>query len=643
MSSMASTPDDFNDDERDSTAIYEDPAGEVSSEEPLFDPVMEASLAISRELRKRRTPAPLNKVLRLVITEYLRRIDSSMGFRFDVIEEHLLSLTNQAIDCENAKLPKGEAGSKLPRQRFAPAVQMAMAVNHLFHVAEVTPGGTEEDDNLGLLAIYQDSGEFEGLYRRADLGLLDGVAREANFTNDEKWFKEFERALRGFAPKVTETQDTDLVVMRNLIYNYRTDERLPFSPEYVFLSRNSDIDLIDRQHPVPEVLDADGKVIWNYEEWWAETVPSEGSRLYLQQVVGAAFRPSHDWQKMPCLFSESGSNGKGTILEHIRAMIGSRNCASVPLKAYTSEFGKEQLIGKRLNMPDETPVNEFIKDASDLKAIITNDPITINRKHQKPITYKPAMFTVLTLNGTLNFRDKTDSMDRRVAIVPMTQRFGDGVKNKDIKNDYLKRREVCEYMAYKVLAEMPKYWELTEPAEVTQALQEHKRETNSVLAFFEEYKDEFRRPVIPFAMARAVYAAWLKETREGAKPVDAGKFTQELKALFDPSLWIVPQAPDGSDMKLNTANWLKGSERVLNEFSHVPAVSKWQWHEAGYGPKPGLASSVPRQTRGLMRRDVYEAWMAAGAGRGPDEIAAAIRMAGQQRDLTSDTTPDKEA
>lgn len=387
----------------------------------------------------------LNEIVRVCTAEYVDALDPADPPEAAEAEKFLLGLVNSMIDMRNEK--HGKRPGRLSPLTVLHPVQVAMIVGRLHRIAEVTPGGVDQDDGLGVLAVYQDAGEFTGLYRRADLGLLDELARKYNPTNDTKWFNEFERAVHGFAPKVSETFDPDLVVMKNLIYNYRTDERIPFSPDYVFLARNSDIDLIEQQHPVPEVHDADGNIIWNYEQWWDETVPDEGTRVFTHKVIGAAFRPGHDWQKMPAFYSESGSNGKGTILAHIRACIGARNCASLPLNLYSSRFGKEQTIGKRLNAPDETAVGDFIKDASDLKSIITNDPIYIDRKNKPGITYKPRMLTIVTLNGALNFRDKTEPMNRRLAIVPMTQRFTGGAKNKAIKDDYLLRREVCEYMA----------------------------------------------------------------------------------------------------------------------------------------------------------------------------------------------------
>lgn len=613
-------------------SIFPDDAPDRKASQQSTNPVADAASQMKDFFADYPGVPPQNEIVRRVTQAYLDAIDPDDPPSPEAVEKQLLKMVNGVIKSINARLrTTEEKQEKLSLPRALQPVQVALIIHHLYRVAEVTPGGTEQDDGLGVLSIYQDSGEFEGLYRRVDLGILEGLARDYNFSHDEKWFKELERSLHGIAPKVAETTDPDLVVTPNLIFNYRTGERIPFSPDYVFLARNTDVDLIDQQHPVPEVLDDDGNVVWNYEDWWAETVPSKGTRNYLWHVIGAALRPGHDWQVMPSLYSESGSNGKGTILVHVRAIVGSRNCASVPIKAYSSQFGKQQLLGKRLNAPDETEVGSFIKDASDLKSIITNDPITIDRKHLAPITYKPRMLTILTLNGPLNFRDKTQSMDRRLAIVPMTQRFTGTTKNKAIKDDYLLRREVCEYMLYKVLVELPRYWELNEPAEVKQALHAHKRDTNTVLAYIEEYKDQFERPFVPFPMVHAHYKAWLKENREGSGPVEAGQFTKEVKQVLNPDVWIVPQAADGSDLKLSARSWLTAREPVLDEYFFIDAVDRWQYEDNGYGAPRGLAKSAPRQVRGFMRRDVYEAWMAAGGQSGRDAAADAISRAKQRR------------
>ncbi|MUN53922.1 hypothetical protein GMA10_01540 [Kocuria koreensis] len=562
---------------------------------------------------------PENQIVRFVTETYLASIDPEDPPASADIEKQLIALRSGAVSLQNQHRAQG---NKLKVAERLEPVQAAMVAARLHHVAEVTPGGADSDDGLGILSIYQDSGEFAGLYRRADLELLDDLASQLCFTHDKKWLGEFDRALLRLAPKVTETTDPDLVPMRNLIFNYRTDERIPFSPDYVF-TKKAATDLIDEQHPVPEVLDEDGNVIWNYEEWNAQTYPDDGVRAYMDQIRGAALRPRNDWQKMVGLYSETGSNGKGTEVAHIRSIIGERNCVSIPLKSYSMQFHKERLIGAQFNAPDETPVGDFIKDASDLKAIITNDPIFIDRKNEKPITYKPSMFTILSLNGALNFRDKTASMDRRLTIVPMEARFPDGVKNKAIKNDYLLRREVREYVAYKVLVEIPKYWEFEEPEAVKRALRKHKRETNTVLAFYEDYKDEFVRPFVPLRMLFALYKASLQE-KSKSQGADVNDFSREIVALFEADGWIIPTltTKDGSEVwrRLTVRHWLDRREPVLEEFHFDTNVSRWQWLGGTDGK---LSESAPRQAKGLMRPEVYHAWTSAGAG-SSSQIATAV-------------------
>lgn len=565
-------------------------------------------------------PVSPNHLIKYVTNAYLDSLDIADPPDPDTIERMLLLLRTAAVKAQN---PKREQGDKLKVADRLEPIQAAMIVTRLLHVAEVTPGGANADDGLGILSIYQTTGEFAGLYRRADLGLLSDLARDYCYTHDATWFKEFERAVLQLADKATEEVNPDLVPMRNVIFNYRTDERIDYCPAYVF-TKKAATDIIDKQHAVPEVLDDDGNVIWNYETWNAQTYPDDGVRAFMDQVRGAALRPRNDWQKMVALYSQTGSNGKGTEVAHIRSIVGDRSCVSIPLKAYSTQFGKEQLIGAQFNAPDETPVGNFINDASDLKAIITNDPIFIDRKHEKPITFKPAMFTILNLNGALNFRDKTASMDRRLGLVPMEAHFPDGVKNKAIKNDYLLRREVREYVAYKVLIETPKYWEFDEPELVKNELRRHKRETNTVVSFYEEYKDEFTRPFLPLPMLFALSRASLQE-KSRSQGADVNDFSREIVDLFDPEEWVVPTAVDKNGRTVNrrmtVRHWLNGPENVLEEFGTVPSVAKWQW----CGGVEGLPRATPRQAAGLMRRDYYEAWVAAGTPTSASGVAHILR------------------
>lgn len=65
------------------------------------------------------------------------------------------------------------------------------------------------------------------------------------------------------------------------------------------------------------------------------------------------------------------------------------------------------------------------------------------------------------VNELPKLRDKSESMYRRLLVIPFDKRF-QGCERKYIKDDYLNRQDVLEYVLYRVLAETD-YYELDEP------------------------------------------------------------------------------------------------------------------------------------------------------------------------------------
>lgn len=412
--------------------------------------------------------------------------------------------------------------------------QVAATLDHLHSIREVIPGGTSGDDGLGILAIYMSDGEYAGTYRRMDQGLLAKLAHAYNPNGNSAWLAEVERHVLRLVGKTPEHTDQDLVFMGNCILNYGTGERMEFSPAYVTLAKYA-TDLPEHSPPVPTIENADGSV-WNAEEWLAEVMPDNESRSLLFRVIGAALRPRVDWQKMVIFYSEEGANGKGTVLELIRAIVGPRIVASVPLSIYSEPFGLEQIVGKLLNLVDENDVGAFIKAAANLKSIITNDVVTVNRKHKPSIAYRPTLFSIQSMNEWPKLRDKSEAMMRRLLFVNFPKRFVGGTKNTAIRSDYVSRREVREWFAHQVLVEMPKYYELNEPQTSRDAMSEFRLQTSPVDAYWDEFGGEFERDFLPFQMLYAHFHAWSKSVNPNGTAESSNRFTRRLKALVDDSV-----------------------------------------------------------------------------------------------------------
>ena len=523
-----------------------------------------------------------------------------------------VNLTGEVVLAANPDRKRfGRIGFLLPG-KLSPT-QAAMLLLARYEIRHVVPDGTKADDGLGLVAIYQDEGPLEGTYRRVDLGLLDELSDQLYPSNNELWFKELERKLRTRAPRVAELSDPDMIPMQDCWYHYRTGERLPFDPERVTLSKFA-TRLPAAEPAVPEFTNEDGSV-WNAWQWFEETFA--GVEQLVLQVIGMCLRPGHDWRKMVYLVGK-GLNGKGTLIELIRAIVGVDLVAMIPPSKFGGQFVLSQAIGKRVNLVDEDDVGKFIEDAAILKQVISRDPVSVDRKHKEPLAVRLAMAVIVSLNEvTQKFKDKSQAMDDRLMFVPLTARFVDGAtKNPAIKGDYVRRAEVCEWFAYQVLVALPKYWKLDETEASLAAKEAAREDADYVVAYWKEFGARWQRPFLPYEMVYAHYRAWRGKVNPGGTPEAQKVVTARLKELVDPEQLVPATNDEGKDMELSLSQWILTNEPVLAEYDYIPEIANWDWrteyHNGTYIPVPPPFMAKKRKARGFVRRQVWEQYCADG-------------------------------
>ncbi|MGH3971867.1 MAG: DNA primase family protein [Pseudonocardiaceae bacterium] len=551
---------------------------------------------------------PINQIFERVTAMYLDAIDVDAPPEPSEIEIRLVAILNLVVQADNRHRP---ARNKMPLLRNLTNAQIAQIVHRLHVIREVTPGGADSDDDLGVLAIYQprdrptDGPGVGGIYRRCDLGLLEDMVQSLNYQATARDYAEVERLVRLAARKVSETRDKDLVPLRSCVYNYRTQQRLPYAPDLVFLAKYA-ADLPETTPSVPVIINEDGS-LWDAEVWLGEVLTDPDTRLQVLQIIGSALRPNVDWYKLVIFLAETGRNGKGSILELIRHMVGRRLVASVPLGDYEKEFGLQSIIGKRANLIDEEDAGAYMKaGTARLKQIIVNEPVMINRKHKAPINYRPSMVTIACWNEFVVFKDKTDALHERLLFVRFHNRFTGTQRNGAIKADYLRRREVIDYFTWRVLVDLPAYYRISEPEASRTALNEFRSETDAVVAWWEAYGHKFARDFLPTAMLYAHYVAHLRLTNPSGRPVSQKAFTRTLATLVDPEIWVMPKRPNGNYVELSTSMWVVENEPILDEFD-TPEVSRWQVTYRHDRREWVLPPTAPRRTTGLLRRTAFDA------------------------------------
>jgi len=398
----------------------------------------------------------------------------------------------------------------------------------------------------GAALPVEETGELEGTYSISESSFL-GLINRLSYTINKKGRDEVLELLKIKAPHVGICSDRDLVPVGNGLFDYKSKKLTPFTPDKVFL-RKSPVDYNpSAQNPV--IHNPDDGTDWDVASWMDSLSDDPEVVELLWQVIGAVIRPEVNWGRLAMLYSEKGNNGKGTLCRLMEYLCGKENCASIKMQDFAKDFILESLIGASAIIVDENDVGAYLDKASNFKATVTGDTIQINRKYKAPVSYKFRGFMVQCINELPKTKDKSGSLYRRMLLIPFTKCFT-GMERKYIKNDYLKRKEVLEYVLWRVLN--MDYYELDEPAACRMLMADFREENEPVLAFWEEFRDQFVWDLLPFGFLYDLYKAWHDRFNRSGTLMGHRTFYSELRnAIADDPEWKATM-PRGSAVATGT-------------------------------------------------------------------------------------------
>lgn len=530
---------------------------------------------------------PQNEITRSVTQTYLADLDPKNPPSPAVIEQEIIDKVNAEFTLENT----GRApGNKIILLRKLTNTQIAQIMLKLNKVVRITPAGKNTDRDYDLLAIYAADGPDQGVYLTSDDSFRT-VARDYNYDLTTNDFKEVHAALKDGAPRTSRCSDRDLIAVKNGVFDFHTKTLRDFNPNLVFLSKCA-VEYNPNATNVPITHPGDGST-WDVESWMAELSDDGEIVELLWEILGAIIRPHVRWNKSAWFYAEQGNNGKGTLCELMRNLTGPTAYASIPINDFGKDFLLEPLTRASAIIVDENDVGTFIDKAANLKAIITNDVISINRKHKTPIAYQFWGFMVQCLNEFPRIKDKSESFYRRQLFVPFTKCFT-GVERKYIKNDYLHRDDVLQYVLKRVL-DMD-YYSLSEPEATKLVLAEYKQFNDPVRAFFEEFEDQFAWDLLPFPFLYDLYRVWFSRTSPSGSPVGRNIFIKDIVAIAKQStIWFCSD----KELKIRPGKKLSVPEPLVVDFDLKDWTNKSYTGETV--AQRGLPYPMKANYRGLLR------------------------------------------
>ena len=527
-----------------------------------------------------------NKIIKDATNAYIQSLNKTNLPTPEEMEEQLLEKVNLQIETENAVRAKN---AKLKLLTELDEEQVAELMAEFYPIVTISCAGNSSDPKYDLLAIYQDTGEDEGTYVTSELEIRKVAQRFKRYITN-KDFDNLISQLRLKVPRLTRTIDRNLIAVNNGIFDYKAKQLLPFSSNYVFLTKSH----------VNYNPSAKNKTIhnnkdntdWDVESWMDELSDDPEIVELLWQILGAIIRPNVRWNKSAWFYSESGNNGKGTLCELMRSLCGETAYAAIPLSSFGKDFALEPLTKATAIIVDENDVGIFIDKAANLKAVITNDVIPINRKFQTPISYQFFGFMVQCLNEFPRIKDKSDSFYRRQIFIPFTKSFT-GHERKYIKDDYLHRKDVLEYVMFKVLN--MDYYELNEPQACLDVLSEYKEFNDPVRQFWEETSGMFQWDCLPYTFLYDLYRAWAKRFNPSGSLQGKQKFNLELRNIVaKDNGWTFNQNND----PIRVSHMMDAPETLIYEYDLQ------NWMNQGYNGKDInkiCTTKAPALTRGLIR------------------------------------------
>lgn len=480
----------------------------------------------------------------------------------EAISTRILGSINQEIAVQNAIIEN--SSMREARRSYVSDLDhnaIALTMFRLHPVVNIVPSVGFRDSDLNLLAIYDDNPESDsyGTYLTSS-GDIRRIIRRYNYGITSRGVEEVMAALSDYAPRVTRTTDPNLVPVKNGVFRRSDKSLIDFSPDMVFISKTNTAYVEDA--PLPVYVDDAGDS-WDPESWIKSLTDDAGVPELLWQVIGAVCRPYESWNKSAWFYSERGNNGKGTLLELMRHLIGEGNHTSIPISAFGQEFMLETLTRAGAILVDENDVGTYIDKAANLKAVITNDVIMINRKHKAPVAFQFYGFMVQCLNEFPRIRDRSESFYRRQLFIPFTKSFT-GAEKRHIKDDYIKREEVLQYVLHRVLH--MDYTEFDEPAAVIGVLDEYKEHNDPIRAFWSDVREEFTWNMLPLSFLYDLYKAWLQRNSPSATPVSHINFNRDLRGIVaNDDMWV-----DMGAHRLRHAGRMSGAEPLINDYD-LPA------------------------------------------------------------------------
>lgn len=307
-----------------------------------------------------------------------------------------------------------------------------------------------------------------------------------------------EKAMIKEIPALKDSQRKETLKQLNLI----CDSRKPAPPEIIAFSNG----LYDLRNDTfsdftPDIV-ITNKIPWPYNPGaYSELLDHTLDRIacgkpeiraLLEEMIGSTFYRSNTVAGGGSfILTGEGANGKSTLLDALKSLLGDANIASLDLKELGDRFKTAELFGKLANIGDDIG-SDYIANVATFKKLVTGQRVSAEKKGQDPFEFDNFAKLLFSANAIprLGRSKEGPSIIRRLVIVPFDGKFtaDDPDFNPNIRYD-LQDQSVMEAMivlGLKALKRLLKNRAFTKSPDVERAIDTYRVESNPLLVFLDE-------------------------------------------------------------------------------------------------------------------------------------------------------------
>ena len=320
--------------------------------------------------------------------------------------------------------------------------------------------------------------------------------------------------------------DSNYINLKNGLFDLETRTLIPHTPRIfttckmpVSYREQEIIDKFaeDQLHPMP-VFDKFMREI---------TCGDKQIANIISEMMGYCLCRHTKYERTFFLYGE-GFNGKSTVQNLIRAMVGEGNYSALNLSDMNKAFNRYQLLNKLVNLSGEIDASE-LATTEFIKKIASGDLIQAENKFEPSFTFQPFVKLIFNGNNLPKVNDRSNGYFRKISIIPFNATLDHKTKDVNLIDKMREELDSIFIWALNGYRRLVVKGDFSSSESVDKALEAYQNENSSVRAFAAEMCVTGMTFSVPKPDLITAYNEWCKLNNH--RPVSSNNFGRELTKI----------------------------------------------------------------------------------------------------------------